>query len=362
MPPGRRSAPSWRSDSEGSTDRSGSSVNSNRSKDLSWFAKHCNPLPLFRCRSRRLAAAVVGQNGWCERSPPGRLGAGRDLAGAAVDTGAAIYAEYQLARQRRSAARLPFDPWVAILGFRSSRRRCVIATTNWRSRPTVESTRWWVTSHLSRPCTTSASTQALLAMRPDAELPVAIAGEPDHHRPLRHLGATRHEDRRVQVAGPPSDTDVRPAAPPSPASPETRDWSFSGTPTKAMGLEAGQCDRRPETFTGPDQTTLVLADRRRHRAQHCRPTVPDDKREGRARRLQIRCRARSCPGLRRPPRVPAVRPIIEGIVEDVTVRLDGSGDERADHHKLAAIAPAGCRRHRRKVHAQLALAVHTHDP
>ena len=34
-----------------------------------------------------------------------------------ADTGAAIYAEYQLARHVRSAADLRFDPWVAILGF-----------------------------------------------------------------------------------------------------------------------------------------------------------------------------------------------------------------------------------------------------
>lgn len=34
-----------------------------------------------------------------------------------VDFGAAVYAEYQLARSVRTAAGLPFDPWVAILGF-----------------------------------------------------------------------------------------------------------------------------------------------------------------------------------------------------------------------------------------------------
>ena len=39
------------------------------------------------------------------------------LGAAAVDTGAAIYAEYHLSRHVRSAAGLGFDPWVAILGF-----------------------------------------------------------------------------------------------------------------------------------------------------------------------------------------------------------------------------------------------------
>jgi hypothetical protein len=39
------------------------------------------------------------------------------LVAVGVDTGAAIYAEYQLSRNVRSAASLAFDPWVAILGF-----------------------------------------------------------------------------------------------------------------------------------------------------------------------------------------------------------------------------------------------------
>jgi len=39
------------------------------------------------------------------------------LAAVGADTGAAVYAEYQLSRNLRSATGLPFDPWVAILGF-----------------------------------------------------------------------------------------------------------------------------------------------------------------------------------------------------------------------------------------------------
>src|SRR3954452_13937205 len=34
-----------------------------------------------------------------------------------ADFGAAIYAEYRLARSVRTAANLSFDPWVSILGF-----------------------------------------------------------------------------------------------------------------------------------------------------------------------------------------------------------------------------------------------------
>ena len=39
------------------------------------------------------------------------------VAAVGVDFGAAIYAEYRLARTVRSEARLNFDPWVGIIGF-----------------------------------------------------------------------------------------------------------------------------------------------------------------------------------------------------------------------------------------------------
>jgi len=39
------------------------------------------------------------------------------VAGVGVDFGAAIYAEYRLARAVRSEAKLDFDPWVGIIGF-----------------------------------------------------------------------------------------------------------------------------------------------------------------------------------------------------------------------------------------------------
>ena len=39
------------------------------------------------------------------------------VAAVGVDFGAAIYAEYRLARAVRSEAKLNFDPWVGIIGF-----------------------------------------------------------------------------------------------------------------------------------------------------------------------------------------------------------------------------------------------------
>ena len=56
------------------------------------------------------------------------------LGAVGVDFGAAIYAEYRLARAVRSDAGLAWDPSVAILGFPvHHRRRWTATTTRWRS-------------------------------------------------------------------------------------------------------------------------------------------------------------------------------------------------------------------------------------
>ncbi len=53
-----------------------------------------------------------------------------------VDFGAAIYAEYRLARACASDAELTFDPWVAILGFPFiSPGEATATTPRSRSRP-----------------------------------------------------------------------------------------------------------------------------------------------------------------------------------------------------------------------------------
>ena len=61
----------------------------------------------------------VGQNGRVRKVVVGVISAVTAVAVTAVgvDFGAAIYAEYRLARAVRSEAKLNFDPWVGIIGF-----------------------------------------------------------------------------------------------------------------------------------------------------------------------------------------------------------------------------------------------------
>ena len=61
----------------------------------------------------------VGQNGRVRKVVVGVIAAVAAVAVTAVgvDFGAAIYAEYRLARAVRSEAKLNFDPWVGIIGF-----------------------------------------------------------------------------------------------------------------------------------------------------------------------------------------------------------------------------------------------------
>jgi hypothetical protein len=70
-------------------------------------------------RVERDAAQRVGQNGRVRKVLIGLTSAVAAVAVTAVgvDFGAAIYAEYRLARAVRSEAQLNFDPWVGIIGF-----------------------------------------------------------------------------------------------------------------------------------------------------------------------------------------------------------------------------------------------------
>jgi hypothetical protein len=70
-------------------------------------------------RAEQCTAAPVGQNVAVRKLVIGVISAVATVAIAAVgvDFGAAIYAEYRLARAVRSEAQLDFDPWVGIIGF-----------------------------------------------------------------------------------------------------------------------------------------------------------------------------------------------------------------------------------------------------
>ena len=70
-------------------------------------------------RAEQGEAERVGQNGRVRKVVVGVISAVAAVAVTAVgvDFGAAIYAEYRLARAVRSEAELNFDPWVGIIGF-----------------------------------------------------------------------------------------------------------------------------------------------------------------------------------------------------------------------------------------------------
>ena len=70
-------------------------------------------------RAEQGTAGHVGQNVAVRKLVIGVISAVTAVvvAGVGVDFGAAIYAEYRLARAVRSEAKLDFDPWVGIIGF-----------------------------------------------------------------------------------------------------------------------------------------------------------------------------------------------------------------------------------------------------
>jgi DUF2993 family protein len=70
-------------------------------------------------RAEQGMARPVGQNVAVRKLVIGVISAvaAVAVAGVGVDFGAAIYAEYRLARGLRSEAKLDFDPWVGIIGF-----------------------------------------------------------------------------------------------------------------------------------------------------------------------------------------------------------------------------------------------------
>ncbi len=245
------------------------------------------------------------------------------LAGAAVDTGAAVYAEYQLARHVRSAARLPFDPWVAILGFpfipQAMRHRYdeLEIKANGVEHPVVGNVTLESTMH------DIGLTQASWLMRPDAELPVGML-ESRIIIDSRHLGAyLGMKDLAVQA--PAEDTDDPTGGTTESGISGNKGLVFSGTPTKA-GFDKLVSVTVDLSFAGPDQTTLVITPTGVATGPNTADqAVPDDKRDAVLGAFRAAVPGQKLPfGLR--PTAEGARGsdlIIEGIVEDVTVRLDG---------------------------------------
>lgn len=245
------------------------------------------------------------------------------LAAVGADFAAAIYAEYQLARHVRSAAGLSFDPWVAILGFpfvpQAARHRYSELEIKAGGvdhpvlgRVTLEATMHDIGLH-----------QASWLIRPDADLPLGKL-ESRIIIDSRHLGAFIGI-KDLTVEAPAEDTNDATGGTTESGISGSRGLVFTGTPARA-GLDEPVSVTVDLSIAGPDRTTLVLtptgvvtgpntADR----------AVPDDKRAA-----VLGAFAAVLPGQKLPfgltPTSEGARGsdvIIEGIAQDVTVRLSG---------------------------------------
>jgi len=242
---------------------------------------------------------------------------------AAVDTGAAIYAEYQLSRNVRSAAGLDFDPWVAILGFPFIPQALARRYSELEIKavgvqhPVVGKVTLEATMH------DIGLDQASWLIRPDAGLPMAML-ESRIIIDSRHLGAyIGIKDLNVQA--PAAETDDPTGGTTESGISGSSDLIFSGTPTEA-GFDKLVSVTVDLSIAGPDKTTLVFTPT----DVATGPTtagqqVPEDKRTA-----VLAAFAAAVPGQRLPfglqPTAQGARGsdiIIEGIATDLTVRLDG---------------------------------------
>lgn len=245
------------------------------------------------------------------------------LAGAGVDTGAAVYAEYRLSRHVRSAANLPFDPWVAILGFpflpQAMRHRYdeLEIKANGVEHPVVGNVTLESTMH------DIGLSQASWLMRPDADLPVGLL-ESRIIIDSRHLG-TFLGIKDLAVQAPAEDTDDPTGGTTESGISGNKGLVFSGTPKKA-GFDKLVSVTVDLSITGRDETTLVLTPTGIATGPNTADqAVPDDKRDAVLGAFSAAMPGQKLPfGLR--PTAEGARGsdlIIEGVAEDVTVRLDG---------------------------------------
>ena len=245
------------------------------------------------------------------------------LVAVGIDTGSAIYAEYHLSRNVRSAAGLPFDPWVAILGFPfipqavGHHYRELEIKAGGVDHPVAGKVTLEATMH------DIGLQQASWLIRPGADLPVGKL-ESRIIIDSRHLGGFIGI-KDLTVEAPAADTNDSTGGTTESGISGSKGLVFTGTPTKA-GLDKPVSVTVDLSVAGSDQTTLVFtptavvtgpntADR----------AVPDDKRAA-----VLGAFASTMPGQKLPfglkPTSEGARGsdiIIEGIVEEVIVRLEG---------------------------------------
>jgi hypothetical protein len=239
-----------------------------------------------------------------------------------TDFGAAIYAEYHLARSVRTAANLDFDPWVSILGFpfitQASRHRYneIEIKASGVDHPVVGKVGLEATLHQVD------ASQTSWLIGPDASLPV---GEVES----RIIIDSTHVGRfmgipDLLVEAPSRETNDATGGTTESGISSNRGLVFTGTPRKA------DYDKKVSiavdlSISGPDQTTLIFtATGVLTGAGTADQEIPDDKLPA-----VLAAFSTSMPGQKLPF---GVRPtsegargsdiIIEGITKGVTVPLD----------------------------------------
>ncbi|MGI9123241.1 MAG: mannan chain length control protein LmeA [Mycobacterium sp.] len=245
------------------------------------------------------------------------------LGAVGADTGAAIYAEYQLARHLRAAAGLDFDPWVAILGFpfipqaMAHRYGELEIKAGGVDHPVVGKVTLESTMH------DVGLAQASWLMRPEAELPVGLL-ESRIIIDSRHVGGFIGI-KDLNVEAPRADTNDATGGTTESGISSSKGLVLTGTPTKA-GFDKQVSVTVDLSITGADQTTLVFTPTGVATGPNTADQeVPDDKRAA-----VLGAFAATMPGQKLPfglrPTAEGARGsdiIIEGIAEEITVRLDG---------------------------------------
>ncbi len=244
------------------------------------------------------------------------------VAAVGADFGAAIYAEYRLARTVRTEARLNFDPWVGIIGFpfitqaRSRHYGQIEIRANGVNHPTVG----------------KASYEATLydvGLPADSWLIDGDAGLPVGKVESRLIVDSTHVGRfmgipDLLVEAPPKETNNATGGTTESGISGNKGLVFTGTP-KAADFDKRVSIAVDLSTAGPDQTTLVLtATGVLTGAGTADEQVPDDKKAA-----VLAAFSTTMPGMKLPfglaPTSEGARGsdvIIEGIGEGVTVTLD----------------------------------------
>ena len=240
-----------------------------------------------------------------------------------ADFGAAVYAEYQLARHVRAAAGLPFDPWVAILGFpfipQAARHRY----------SELEIKAGGVEQPVAGRVTLEATmhdidlTQASWLVRPDADLALGKL-ESRIIIDSRHVGGFIGI-KDLTVEAPAEETNDATGGTTESGISGSVGLVFTGTP-KSAGFDRPVSVTVDVATTGPDQTTVTFTPTAVVTGPNTADTaVPDAERSAVLAAFRAAMPGQRLPFGLRPTRVGARGSdiIIEGITEDATVTLEG---------------------------------------